>query len=459
MKQINKFWVLLVVLLGVGVGTFGFTNEAEAYEVNKEFMLGPNEGSPIKAIDNYIILHETANPTATGRNEATYMKRNWQNAYTQYIVGDGIVYQVGTPGYVAWGAGSYANANSPVQIELQHSTDPALFAKNYRVYVELIRNSADQFGIPKTLDVGGIGTRGVKSHLWVTQNVWGDHTDPYGYLAKMGVTKTQLANDIANGFGSTPPPVVTPPVTPPVVTPNGLVIKDWNKRQTTDTVLNVRTSPNTNAPIIKTLPQGYNFNATRVVTNGQNIDGYASWFEVDGQGWVSGAYVTEVKAQTPAPKPPVTNGYNIVNWNKPQVTDVNGLQIRTAPTSNSTSIGQLNVGQRFTATRKVQNGQNVNGYTTWFEVNGRGWVSGAYVTETKTVVQAPTLKGQNLPNSGYYKVPTATNIRSGPGTGYAVTGMYNAGEGFYYDSKIVANGYVWLHYISFNGQHRYVAVV
>ncbi|OJG43649.1 hypothetical protein RV04_GL000645 [Enterococcus hermanniensis] len=35
------------------------------------------------------------------------------------------MYQVGEPGYVQYGAGSYANANSPVQIELQATASNA----------------------------------------------------------------------------------------------------------------------------------------------------------------------------------------------------------------------------------------------------------------------------------------------------------------------------------------------
>ncbi|MDO8024528.1 hypothetical protein [Enterococcus faecium] len=74
-----------------------------AYTINNEFNLGPNEGSSQVANNQYILLHETANETATGRNEAQYMQRSWTSAYTAYIVGDGgIVYQVGQPGYVQY---------------------------------------------------------------------------------------------------------------------------------------------------------------------------------------------------------------------------------------------------------------------------------------------------------------------------------------------------------------------
>ena len=76
-----------------------------AYTINNEFNLGANEGSSQVANNQYILLHETANETATGRNEAQYMQRSWTSAYTAYIVGDGgIVYQVGQPGYVQYGA-------------------------------------------------------------------------------------------------------------------------------------------------------------------------------------------------------------------------------------------------------------------------------------------------------------------------------------------------------------------
>ena len=45
-----------------------------AYTINNEFNLGPNEGSSQVANNQYILLHETANETATGRNEAQYMQ-------------------------------------------------------------------------------------------------------------------------------------------------------------------------------------------------------------------------------------------------------------------------------------------------------------------------------------------------------------------------------------------------
>jgi len=184
------------------------------YTINKEFVLGNNQGDSRVAQNMYIILHETANPKSTGRNEATYMHNSYQNAYTQFIVGDGLVYQVGEPGYVAWGALS-GNPYSPAQIELQHTSDPALFKKNYAIYIELARDMANKYGIPLSLDAGGAGTKGIKTHNWITQNYDGDHVDPYGYLAQMGVSKDKLASDLASGStGTGGGTVVTPPTKP-----------------------------------------------------------------------------------------------------------------------------------------------------------------------------------------------------------------------------------------------------
>lgn len=148
--------------------------------------------------NNYIILHETGG-VAPAKNNAIYFNREWRNVgtYTSHVVGDGgKVYQISPPGYVQWGAGSYANANSPVQIELARTNNKATFKKDYASYINLARDMAKKYGIPLKLDGAG---RGIKSHYWVSQNIWGDHVDPWGYLAQYNVTKSQVAKDLKNG--------------------------------------------------------------------------------------------------------------------------------------------------------------------------------------------------------------------------------------------------------------------
>jgi len=170
---------------------------------DNSYKLGAGCGSSQKASNQYIVIHDTANDNNQGdnsaQNEASYMRGHWQNAYTHAIAGWDKVYLVGEPGYVAYGAGSPANERSPFQIELSHYSDPTKQRASYINYINAIREYASKFGIPLTLDSAG---NGIKSHKWVSDNIWGDHQDPYAYLARIGISKDQLAHDLANGIGN-----------------------------------------------------------------------------------------------------------------------------------------------------------------------------------------------------------------------------------------------------------------
>lgn len=207
---------ILFAALGT-IGLFAGMQTANAYEVNNEFNLSPWEGSGQVAVPNKIILHETANPRSTGRNEATYMRNNWFNAHTTAVIGDGgIVYKVAPEGNVSWGAGN-ANPYAPIQIELQHTYDKELFKKNYKAYIDYTRDMGRKYAIPMTLDQGSsLWEKGVVSHKWVSDFVWGDHQDPYGYLAEMGISKAQLAHDLANGVSGSTTPSAKPTISKPV---------------------------------------------------------------------------------------------------------------------------------------------------------------------------------------------------------------------------------------------------
>ncbi len=149
----------------------------------------------------------------------------------------------------------------------------------------------------------------------------------------------------------------------------------------------------------------------------------------------------------PDPAPGVT-GYTVERWNKQQSVDVDVLNIRAAQTSNSGMIGTLKKGQTFNATRICRNGQNVAGYTTWFEVNGRGWVSGAYVTE---------IGGGSVSTGGSYTFNNATNVRDNPSLSAAVVAQYQPGQTVIYDRTVQADGYTWMGYVGGSGKRRWVA--
>ncbi|WP_363331587.1 SH3 domain-containing protein [Enterococcus cecorum] len=160
------------------------------------------------------------------------------------------------------------------------------------------------------------------------------------------------------------------------------------------------------------------------------------------------------KPTQPAPAKPTANtgGYKVESYNVRQVTDT-ALNVRTSPNTQSSIVRTLPQGYQFNATRIVRNGENINGYTTWCEVDGVGWVSMAYTTPVKAAPTAP----QRVATSGSYRVKYTTNIRNAPSTSAAIVGTYAPGESFNYDSYIDTNGYRWYSYISYSGQRRYVA--
>lgn len=176
--------------------------------INTEYVLAGNEGDSRKAKNLYGILHDVGNPNSTARNNANYLKNHYNDAYVTHVVGAEGIFEVGAPGYVSWGALN-ANPYAPFQIELENTDNQADFEKGYKNYIALAREMAGEYGIPLTLDAGGAGTPGIKSHKWVSDNIGGDHQDPYAYLASHGISKSQLARDLANGVTS---PATTAPV-------------------------------------------------------------------------------------------------------------------------------------------------------------------------------------------------------------------------------------------------------
>ena len=170
-------------------------------QINHTYDLASWQGSSQVASHYYIIMHDVGAESGAAAN-ANYLRNNWENAYTQFVVGDGgQVFEVGEPGYVSWGALN-ANPYSPVQIELGRTYNRSQFIRDYTTYVNVARYYARQYGIPLTLDQGGAGTPGIKSHNWVTQHLGGSHVDPYGYLASWGIGQRQFANDLAHGINA-----------------------------------------------------------------------------------------------------------------------------------------------------------------------------------------------------------------------------------------------------------------
>lgn len=147
--------------------------------------------------------HSTGNKNSTAQNEADYhMRRPVESGFFSHVVGNGRVMQVGPTNNGCYDVGGGWNYETYAAVELieSHSTQDE-FMEDYRLYIELLRNLADEAGLPKTLDSDDL--EGIKSHEYCTNNQpnnASDHVDPYPYLASWGISREQFKHDIENGL-------------------------------------------------------------------------------------------------------------------------------------------------------------------------------------------------------------------------------------------------------------------
>lgn len=158
-----------------------------------------------------IHAHSTGNPTSKASGEATYMKnKDLNSGFYTHVVGNGKVYQTAYVGQGAWDVGGGWNNETFAAVELieSHQTYEE-FRADYEIYIQLLRDLANQAGIPITVDTDSL--EGIKTHYYCTNNQpnnFSDHIDPYPYLAKWGITKEQFKKDVETGTVSNKPAVV-----------------------------------------------------------------------------------------------------------------------------------------------------------------------------------------------------------------------------------------------------------
>ncbi len=216
--------------------------------------------------------HSTGNRNSTAQNEADYMQRKDLNSgFYTHVVGNGRIIQTAPTNRGAWDVGGGWNAETYAAVELIEShANKDEFLRDYKLYVGLLRDLAKQAGIPTTLDNGAL--EGIKTHDYCTHhqpNNGSDHVDPYPYLAKWGISREQFKRDVESGSVSAKP--TSPAPAKPASGGGGYKVEPYNVRQVTDTTLRVRAAQNTHSAIIRVLPQGYQFNATRICRNGESM--------------------------------------------------------------------------------------------------------------------------------------------------------------------------------------------
>lgn len=135
-----------------------------------------------------VVVHETATPGATARNEVTYFNREWSTmySYVHAFVDNNEIINIHNTDYGVWGAGPTANSKY-IQIELCEVSTTDQFARSISNDAYYIASKLIQYNLPFTA-----GTT-VLSHHDVSLR-YGDtnHTDPDGYFAKWGYSMDQF---------------------------------------------------------------------------------------------------------------------------------------------------------------------------------------------------------------------------------------------------------------------------
>lgn len=329
----------------------------------------PIAGLPYMYSSNeFIVAHEAANPNNVGANsldnEVGFMSNNWGLAYTTDFVGSGgRAVQLAPHGKACWGAGAAMNGRAYAQVELARTNNPETFKKDYAAYITLLRQLADEAGLPYSKIV---------THEWVSYNLGGtDHNDPYNYLAQWGISRSQFHSDLLNGVKHNGGGKAA---AKPQPQPNNKPAGNYNKAAgtyTTSAVQNIRAAAGLNGAVVGQYSAGQSFTYDGKVTK-------------DGYDWLT---------------------YVSYSGNRRYVADLS---------SKNTATVNPNL-----------NGNTATGWTTEY---------------------------------GVFHPNTTINVRSGASTGAAKVAEYHAGQAVSYDSVKVAGGYVWIHYKSYSGNDRYMAV-
>ena len=279
-------------------------------------IMGPTNPNRSVAGITKIARHHSA--TATG--DVWAFQNHWRNlgwgtgGYHEVILRDGSVQLIYRDNVTTNGVGGHNNYTYHICLVGSGS----FTAEQEKTFDERARAAMQRFNL-KASDVLG-------------HNEFSGHASNSCPGTNMAAVRGRLSG--SSGSNPTPSPAPTPTYN----------VEAWNKRQVVSTdVLNVRAAQNTNSRVIKKLKRGQTFNATRITRNGESVNGFTTWFEVDGAGWVSGALVTEVSSNNTAAATPPANVWHsrsgIVT-----VTAAKGINLRgtsSGDTTNPTDLGSL----------------------------------------------------------------------------------------------------------------------
>ena len=192
-----------------------------------------------------------------------------------------------------------------------------------------------------------------------------------------------------------------------------------NQQMKTTASMNIRSDASTSASITGSLAANTTFTAAATKT-GTSVNGNTTWYKISGKGWVSGAYLTKVSTDSSnnnsgSGNTGSDNSNSGTTINK-QMKTTEAMNIRSSASTSGSVVGSLSKGTTFTAT-SMKTGTSVNGNKNWYYVSGKGWVSGAYLTEVTNNNASEVEKEDNGSSiNQQMKTTAALNVRSDAST-------------------------------------------
>ena len=151
-----------------------------------------------------------------------------------------------------------------------------------------------------------------------------------------------------------------------------------NKEFRTTAALNIRSDASTSASVVGSLANNTTFRAVAQKT-GTSVNGNNVWYRIQGRGWVSAAYVSEVSSGSNNTEQSINKEFRTTAT----------LNIRSDASTSANIVGSLSNNASFRAVAQ-KTGTSVNGNNIWYRIEGRGWVSAAYVRENNTSSSSTT---------------------------------------------------------------------
>lgn len=151
-----------------------------------------------------------------------------------------------------------------------------------------------------------------------------------------------------------------------------------NKEFRTTAALNIRSDASTSASVVGSLANNTTFRAVAQKT-GTSVNGNNVWYRIQGRGWVSAAYVSEVSSGSNNTEQSINKEFRTTAT----------LNIRSDASTSANIVGSLSNNASFRAVAQ-KTGTSVNGNNIWYRIEGRGWISAAYVREHNTSSSSTT---------------------------------------------------------------------